>query len=636
MNLKIEELSFIFNSLPNAVLFESSDHIIQYVNQPFCTLFGIDAPSEILIGANCKDSAVDSAGYFMEPSLFLSRIESIYANGEQVLNEVIQFKSGDTLLRDYIPYKMQGKIIGHLWLYKKATQDTNILSVANSQKHFYEDLMNNIPADIAIFDPSHRYLFVNKLAISNPELRKWIIGKDDYDYCNKSNRDKAGADNRRALFNQCVETKSTVEFEEQNIDGSGKIIYNLRRFSPVIGLQGKVEYVIGYGINVSTIKEGERRLQEHFNELRSMFNNIDQLVITLDMNGAVNFVNSQWLNVTGLDQYMLGESSLFQLIESGLENFRKTLFTVFSGYQLPPGTEKQIVITDKNGQLRTLRYYMTRFNHVKDRGQIVAVFFTDITDQIKAQKDLLETAMRERNLSEMKTNFMSMVSHELRTPLSVILSSAEILEMVYSKLTPELVEKGSVYINRIVGQVDKMTQLMNDFLFISKIESGKIKPQLEMLDIQQMLDEIKEESYNPWSDGRHLQVITKGVPKLVKFDKTMLRHILSNLLSNAFKYSSNSKIDPLIRVSFTKQYWFITVLDAGIGIEEDDLVRLGEPFVRGGNVGEIEGTGLGIMTMKFFVDHHGGLLRVRSKRNKGTMFSIRFPFDSNKILKNNE
>ena len=58
--------------------------------------------------------------------------------------------------------------------------------------------------------------------------------------------------------------------------------------------------------------------------------------------------------------------------------------------------------------------------------------------------------------------------------------------------------------------------------------------------------------------------------------------------------------------------------------------------MRGGNVGEIEGTGLGIMTIKFFVDHHGGFLRVRSKRNKGTMFSIRFPFDSNKILKNNE
>lgn len=633
MNLKKEELSFIFNSLPNAVLFESSDHIIQYVNQPFCTLFGIDAPSEVLIGANCKDSAVESADYFLEPSLFLSRIESIYANGETVLNEEIQFKSGDTLLRDYIPYTAEGKIVGHLWLYKKPTQGTNVLSVANSQKHFYEDLMNNIPADIAIFDPSHRYLFVNKLAIGNAETRKWIIGKDDFDYCKRANRSTDSAVSRRALFQQCIDSRTTVEFEEQNIDGSGKIIYNLRRFSPVIGLQGKVEYVIGYGINVSSIKESEQKLQELFNELRSMFNNIDQLVITLDMNGAVNFVNSQWLNVTGLDQDMLGESSLFQLIESGLENFRKTLFTVFSGYQLPPGTEKQIVITDKNGQLRTMRYYMTRFNHVKERGQIVAVFFTDITDQLKAQRDLLDTAMRERSLSEMKTNFMSMVSHELRTPLSVILSSAEILEMVYSKLAPETVQKGAVYINRIVGQVEKMTQLMNDFLFISKIESGKIKPQLELLDIKALLNEIKEESYSPWSDGRTLQVVLKGETRLVKFDKTMLRHILSNLLSNAFKYSSESSVDPLIRVSFTGQYWFVTVVDAGIGIEEDDLVRLGEPFVRGANVGEIEGTGLGLMTIKFFVDHHNGSLRVRSKKNQGTLVSIQFPFDSNKILK---
>jgi PAS domain S-box-containing protein len=633
MNLKKDELSFIFNSLPHAVLFESSDHTVLYVNQPFCTLFGIDAPSEVLIGSNCKDNAVQSAAYFLEPSLFLSRIESIYANGVEVLNEEIQFVSGQTLLRDYKPMTVDGSAKGHLWLYKKPEAEVNILSTANSQKFFYEDLIDNIPADIAIFDPSHRYLFVNKLAISKKEIREWIIGKDDFDYCKYANKPTDDAVNRRMLFEKALNTKATVEFEEININGVGNKVYNLRRFSPVLGLSGNVEYIIGYGINISSIRESELRLQQYYDELRSMFNNIDQLVITLDMTGTVNFVNSQWLKLTGLEKEMLGENSIFRLIESGVDQFKKTLFTVFSGFTVKPNKENQVIITDKNGQLRNLRYYMARFNQVEERGQIVAIFFSDITDQLRAEQDLLDTAIRERSLSDMKTNFMSMVSHELRTPLSVILSSAEILEMIYSKLSSKEVEKGAAYLTRIIGQVDKMTQLMNDFLFISKIESGKILPQLELIDINALVNEIKEESYHPWNDGRNLEVVFKGKASIVKFDKTMLRHILANLINNAFKYSSNTTTSPIIRISYTPMWWFITVVDSGIGIELADIEKLGEPFIRGSNVGDIEGTGLGLMTIKYFTDHHRGVLRVRSKKNKGTVVTIRFPYDINKTGK---
>lgn len=633
MNLKKEELSFILNSLPHAVLFESSDHTVQYVNQTFCTIFGIDAPAEVLIGTNCKDNAVQSAHYFVEPSLFLSRIESIYANGLEVLNEEIRFVSGQTLLRDYKPMTIDGNINGHLWLYKKPDAEISFLSAASSERHFYEDLLGNIPADIAIFDPSHRYLFVNKIAIAKKEIRNWIIGKDDFDYCKFANKPVDAAVRRRSLFEKALSTKKTVEFDEVNLDSAGNKVYNLRRFQPVLGLSENVEYVIGYGINITSIRESEQRLQQHYDELGLMFNNIDQLVITLDMTGTVNFVNSQWLMLTGLEKEMLGENSIFRLIESGLEQFRKTLFTVFSGHTVPVRKENQVIITDKLGQLRTLRYYMSRFNQVEERGQIVAIFFSDITDQLRAEQDLLDAAIKERSLSDMKTNFMSMVSHELRTPLSVILSSAEILEMIYSKLPAKEIEKGAAYINRIIGQVDKMTQLMNDFLFISKIESGKIVPQLELIDINQLLNEIQEESYSPWTDGRFLKMIFKGNPSLVKFDKTMIRHILINLLNNAFKYSTNSNKAPIVRVSYTPMWWFLTVVDCGIGIEQEDIIKLGEPFIRGSNVGDIEGTGLGLMTIKYFTDHHHGSFRVRSKKDKGTVVTIRFPYDMNKTGK---
>jgi len=633
MNLKKKELSFILNSLPHAVLFESSDHTVLYVNQTFCTIFGIDAPADVLIGTNCKDNAVQSAHFFTEPSLFLSRIESIYANGLEVLNEEIRFVSGQTLLRDYKPMILDGNINGHLWLYKKPDAEISFLSAATSERHFYDDLLDNIPADIAIFDPSHRYLFINKLAISKKEMRKWIIGKDDFDYCKYTNKPIDAAAGRRKLFEKALSSKKSVEFEETNLDSAGNKVYNLRRFQPVLGLSESVEYVIGYGINITNIRESELRLQQHYDELRLMFNNIDQLIITLDMTGTVNFVNSQWLTLTGLEKEMMGENRIFRLIESGLDQFRKILFTVFSGHTVQVSTKNQVVIADKKGQLRTLKYYMSRFNQVEERGQIVAIFFTDITDQLRAEQDLLDAAIKERSLSDMKTNFMSMVSHELRTPLSVILSSVEILEMIYRKLPSKEIEKGAVYISRIVGQVDKMTQLMNDFLLISKIESGKIIPQLELIDINLLLSEINEELYSPCSDGRFLKIIFNGIPNFVKFDKTMIRHIIINLLNNAFKYSANSSDAPIIRVSYTKMWWFLSVVDSGIGIEQGDIIKLGEPFIRGSNVGDIEGTGLGLMTIKYFTNHHHGSFSLRSKKNRGTIVTIRFPYDMNKTGK---
>ena len=110
----------------------------------------------------------------------------------------------------------------------------------------------------------------------------------------------------------------------------------------------------------------------------------------------------------------------------------------------------------------------------------------------------------------------------------------------------------------------------------------------------------------------------------------MLRHILTNLLNNAFKYSSNTNEAPLIRISYTHAWWFITISDKGIGIDETEITKLGEPFIRGSNVGEIEGTGLGLMTIKYFTDHHKGAFRVRSKKNKGTIVTIRFSYDLKK------
>ena len=114
----------------------------------------------------------------------------------------------------------------------------------------------------------------------------------------------------------------------------------------------------------------------------------------------------------------------------------------------------------------------------------------------------------------------------------------------------------------------------------------------------------------------------------------MLRHILTNLLSNAFKYSPLTPVAPILRISFSKNYWYLTVIDEGIGISTADQKVICNPFVRGSNVGDIEGTGLGLMTIDFFTGQHDGVKMLRSAPGKGTMVTLKFPYHIvNKTLK---
>ncbi|MBL7761254.1 MAG: PAS domain-containing sensor histidine kinase [Sediminibacterium sp.] len=633
-DLRSKEISFLLNSISDAVLFETHEHTILFVNRAFCEFFKIEAEPSVMIGMNCSNAAVESANMFKNPAFFLSRIENIYANLEPVLNEEVKLSNGTSIYRDYFPWFDEDVLCGHLWIYKPAIATKDVISQSETQRSFYEHLINNVPADIAIFDLSHRYIYLNKTGLANDETRNWLIGKDDFDYCHHMNKHISLAKNRREKFQEALRKNETVEFEEVNLTRDKKKVYNLRRFTPIQGTSGKIEYVIGYGINITRIKESEEVVSQNYEYLRELVDSIGQLVVTIDTAGNIIYVNPQWTNVTGLTGKEVAGKSIFSYLQQGVAGFYKNLDLALQNKPSKELKEMRVVISDSNQQPRTLSYYITRFTQIISADKIFAVFFTDITDQLNAEKELMNAAIKERNLSELKTNFMTMVSHELRTPLSVILSSTEILEMKYDRIADVDLTFERTYLSRIVDQVDKMTHLMNEFLFISKIESGKIMAQYADVDVQTLVQQLMNELYMPWKDGRTLNLEYKGVPRNVLFDASMLRHILTNLLSNAFKYSPSTPTPPLLKIRYSKQHWYITVIDRGIGISKEDQKAICNPFVRGTNVGDIEGTGLGLMTIQFFTDQHSGVKMLRSAPGKGTIVVLKFPYHIEKARKN--
>ncbi len=244
----------------------------------------------------------------------------------------------------------------------------------------------------------------------------------------------------------------------------------------------------------------------------------------------------------------------------------------------------------------------------------------DTLAQLEVSKDELTKALsKEKELSDLKSRFVSMASHEFRTPLSTILSSASLV----SKYTEtEEQEKRDKHIHRIKSSVNNLTSLLNEFLSIGKIEDGKILANNISFNIKDLIAALCTELEGIAKKDQ--QIIYKHSGEdVVVLDPTLLRNVITNLLSNAIKFSSeNGIIEVSSEVSAGEIV--LTVQDNGLGISKEDQEHLFERFFRGANVTNIQGTGLGLHIVGRYIEIMDGRIEFFSELEKGTRFIITF------------
>ena len=168
-----------------------------------------------------------------------------------------------------------------------------------------------------------------------------------------------------------------------------------------------------------------------------------------------------------------------------------------------------------------------------------------------------------------------------------------------------------------------MTDLMDDVLILGKLTSGNVKYTPEELDLVQFCKQLAEEVNSVTTDGRMLNIVTEGEPYNSYLDPKLLMHAVSNLISNAFKYSLGKKA-PELGIHFNPKEVVVKITDYGIGIPKDELSHLFEPFFRASNVSDIEGTGLGLSIVKEYVEINKGTLIVNSMIGTGSTFELTF------------
>ncbi len=280
-------------------------------------------------------------------------------------------------------------------------------------------------------------------------------------------------------------------------------------------------------------------------------------------------------------------------------------------------------IMSKDGQVRWIQWQ----DALGDGNTIIGVGH-DVTDKVlsaerlkQASSELARALEKEKELNELKTRFISMISHEYRTPLTVILSSTGIVSKLIDKND---YDRAKSFLGKIEGSVQTMVRLLEDVLIIGKSEAGKLNAEYNSIDLYELTNEIIEDFKSAHQYENPMYFKKFGNISSVKTDEKLIRQILTNLISNALKYSPN-KTPVSIEIKENPWEIFISIVDNGIGISTDDQKYLFDTFHRGKNVGTISGTGLGMPIVKKCVESLRGNISLLSELGKGSTFNVTLP-----------
>ncbi|MEA5617652.1 ATP-binding protein [Cronbergia sp. UHCC 0137] len=402
--------------------------------------------------------------------------------------------------------------------------------------------------------------------------------------------------------------------------------------------RAKITQPFGYVVKPFTIKDLriaieigllqhklEQEMRQKRDQLATLLNCMSDAVIATNEQGFVTFINPAAEKLTGWQQEeALGNNAatilntINEITEESIENpVAKVL------------REKQVVYLDEFTALITKDGRRVPIGDSASplKGQVnningAVVVFWDLSE--RREKEYLEQALqKEQELNHLKSLFISTVSHEFRNPLTVIQTSVELIHLKGNKLTET---KKNSYLTRIYNAVQHMEKLMEDILFMGRSEAGKLSFNPVAIDLKEFcLDLVEEFSLINKNSSEIIFNCDSNASNAV-MDEKLLHFSLSNLISNAIKYSApGSKIylDLICDLDIAT----FKIQDPGIGIPETEQVRIFESFYRASNVDSIHGNGLGLVIVKKCVEAQKGQITVNSQVGVGTTFTVTLPMN---------
>lgn len=357
-------------------------------------------------------------------------------------------------------------------------------------------------------------------------------------------------------------------------------------------------------------------LREQRDFLQLIIDSVPSLITVKDYDGLFYLINRRLA-----DLYGITPTDILGKRDSVIPNTRVPVVVQRTQDQMVIDSGQPLFVAEEKVLERYYQKTKIPLQNADGNYDRVLMIATDITDRKIAEEALQQALQKEKELGELKSRFISMASHEFRTPLTVIRTTADTLLAYRHKLPSDQIDKR---LGKIQEQVLYLRDIIEDVLQLTRLQAGRAEFNPVKLDLDLLCRNVIDELRSQLEGAHRLNYQYEGNLQELYLDKKMMRQIINNLLSNAIKYSPGDK--PVwATLAHRNDALVFEVSDEGIGIPAADLNHIFEPFHRAANVGNISGTGLGLVIAKESVELQGGILMVTSQEGKGTTFTVNIP-----------
>jgi PAS domain S-box-containing protein len=371
--------------------------------------------------------------------------------------------------------------------------------------------------------------------------------------------------------------------------------------------------------------ELEERVTERTAELHrvkerveAILNSSSEAILMVNDRGEIRQANRAFNSLFGYGiDAVFGQPLTVTVHASDQALLEQAIPRVINGRQIE---RLELTAITRDGKLFDAEVMMSPITEVDDRVLSLVCSLHDITARKRAEQELRNALESERELSELKTRFVTTASHEFRTPLAMIMTSSDILKTYFNKLTDE---QRRARVDRIQTEVRNITRVLDDLLTLSR-NDGDLTCQPVALDAKMLCQQVIADMLTQDLSNRRIDFETVGEPTIGHLDPQLIRRMLVNVISNALKFSRSESTITVTLTCAPNQKIF-AVRDEGFGIPKPDQERLFQAFHRAKNAETISGTGLGLAIVKHAVEAHGGTITFTSELGVGTTFTITIP-----------
>ncbi len=506
--------------------------------------------------------------------------------------------------------------------FSEVTQLVEAEELIKKQDAFYKEILDNLPADLAVFDQDRKYRYVNPNGIKNAELRSWIIGKTDEDYLAYKKIGKTEAFfHREKAFDSAKQSLSDAVWMDEYMLPNGSPQFVLRKFHPVVDAKNQVNLVIGYGIDITDRVLAEKETVKSQQQYKSLFESNPQMVFILNRDGSVLNVNQAAIKQLGYPYEELVSHSVLGVFPS--EHHEIVLKTIEQCYNNPDKQlEWELVKHKKNGTLIHV-HEVAQVVYFDDEEPKLLIVCTDITERKEAEIKLKTLAQELGKQNEDLRRFAYITSHDLRAPvinLNALLNHFD-EENPNNPLNADLIQKFKQSASRI-------SDTLNDLLEVTKIKDKAHAEERSNCDIGKCIADCIADNTEKIKEVQATITTDFSQVNEVYFSKTVLNSAFTNLITNAIKYRSKDRPLTLqINAVMEGDQCVIRFTDNGIGMDiekyRNRLFTLYQRFHP-----HIEGKGLGLYLVKSQLEALGGSLQVESTEDVGSTFIIHIPLNT--------